>query len=43
MRKEDTRNRIIRAAIELVDEQGYKGATTRAIAERAEVNEVTLF
>ena len=40
---EDTRDRIIRAAIELVDEKGYKGATTRAIAERAEVNEVTLF
>src|SRR5699024_9318075 len=43
MMKEDTRDRIIRAAIELVDEQGYKDATTRAIAERAEVNEVTLF
>lgn len=41
--KENTRDRIIRAAIELVDEKGYKGATTRAIAERAEVNEVTLF
>src|SRR5699024_2739202 len=41
--KESTEDRIIRAAIELVDEKGYKGATTRAIAERAEVNEVTLF
>jgi|SRR5699024_7760945 len=41
--KENTRDRIIKAAIELVDEKGYKGATTRAIAERAEVNEVTLF
>lgn len=40
---EDTRDRIIKAAIDLVDEKGYKGATTRAIAERAEVNEVTLF
>ncbi len=40
---ENTKDRIIRAAIELVDEKGYKGATTRAIAERAEVNEVTLF
>src|SRR5699024_2270495 len=43
MKKEDTKDRIIRAAIGLVDEKGYKGATTRAIAERAEVNEVTLF
>lgn len=36
-------DRIISAAIELVNEKGYKGATTRLIAERAEVNEVTLF
>lgn len=39
----NTKDKIIRAAIELVDEKGYKGATTRAIAERAGVNEVTLF
>lgn len=40
---EDTRSRIIQAAIELFSERGYSGATTRAIAERAGVNEVTLF
>lgn len=38
-----TKDKIIDAAIELVNEKGYKGATTRAIAERAGVNEVTLF
>lgn len=38
-----TRNKIIEAAIELVNEKGYKGATTRKIAEKAGVNEVTLF
>ena len=38
-----TKDRIIETAIELVDEKGYKGATTRAIAEKAGVNEVTLF
>lgn len=36
-------DRIIDAAIELVRTQGYKGATTRAIANKAGVNEVTLF
>lgn len=38
-----TQDRIIDATIELVNEKGYKGATTRAIADRAGVNEVTLF
>lgn len=38
-----TRNKIIEATIELVNERGYKGATTREIAKRAGVNEVTLF
>ncbi len=38
-----TQNRIIEAAIELVNEKGYKGATTKMIAEKANVNEVTLF
>lgn len=38
-----TRDKIIHAAVELVNEKGYKGATTREIAEKAEVNEVTLF
>lgn len=41
--KEPTKDRIITAAIELATERGFKGATTKAIAERAEVNEVTLF
>jgi len=35
--------RLIRAGLELLSERGYKGATTRAIAERAGVAEVTLF
>lgn len=37
------RARILQAAIDLVGEYGYKGTTTRMIAERAGVNEVTLF
>jgi AcrR family transcriptional regulator len=39
----DTRQRIIQGAVRLFAEQGYAGATTRAIAEAAGVNEVTLF
>lgn len=38
-----TSNRIIEAFIELFRDCGYKGATTRAVAERAGVNEVTIF
>lgn len=38
-----TKDRIIEATVELVNEKGYKGATTKEIAERAGVNEVTLF
>ncbi|MBC5638310.1 TetR/AcrR family transcriptional regulator [Ornithinibacillus sp. BX22] len=38
-----TKDKIIEAAVELISEKGYKGATTREIAERAAVNEVTLF
>lgn len=34
---------ILKAAAELFGERGYKGTTTRAIAERASVNEVTIF
>jgi AcrR family transcriptional regulator len=34
---------ILQAAADLFGERGYKAATTRAIAERAGVNEVTLF
>jgi AcrR family transcriptional regulator len=39
----DTEKRIVDAAAELFGERGYANTTTRAIAERAEVNEVTLF
>ncbi|AZV44939.1 TetR/AcrR family transcriptional regulator [Peribacillus asahii] len=38
-----TSERIIAAFIELFRDYGYKGATTRAVAERAGVNEVTIF
>jgi AcrR family transcriptional regulator len=40
---EQTRERIIGAAIKVFGSKGYAGATTRAIAAEAEVNEVTLF
>ncbi len=40
---EDTRQRIILAARQLFSEVGYALATTRLIAEAAQVNEVTLF
>lgn len=43
MGAQDTADRIITAAAELFAERGYAGTTTRAIAERAGVNEVTLF
>jgi len=39
----ETTNEILAAAAELFGQRGYKGTTTRAIAERAGVNEVTLF
>ena len=39
----ETYNEILAAAAELFGERGYKGTTTRAIAERAGVNEVTVF
>jgi len=38
-----TADRILTAASELFAERGYVATTTRAIAERAGVNEVTLF
>jgi AcrR family transcriptional regulator len=38
-----TRNRIIDAALEVFALKGFKGATTKEIAKRARVNEVTLF
>jgi AcrR family transcriptional regulator len=40
---EDTRQRIISAAMHLFGQMGYSQATTKAIADAAGVNEVTLF
>jgi len=40
---DDTRQRILQAAAEIMAEKGYVGTTTKAIAEAAGVNEVTLF
>lgn len=39
----DTETRILTAASELFADRGYANTTTRAIAERAGVNEVTVF
>ena len=39
----ETKEAILKAAAELFAERGYKGTTTRALAERAGVNEVTIF
>lgn len=41
--EEDTRCRIMRAALEEFTLRGFKGSSMRAIADRAGVNEVTLF
>ena len=43
MENDDTRKRILKAAVELLGENGYLGTTTRMIAEKAGVNEVTIF
>lgn len=40
---DDTRQRILRAAAQVFAEKGYARATTRALADAAGVNEVTLF
>jgi AcrR family transcriptional regulator len=40
---EDTRKRILEAALNLFSDKGFYATTTRKIAEKAEVNEVTLF
>lgn len=40
---EDTRHRILQAALRLFGQRGYAGTTTRALAAEAGVNEVTLF
>lgn len=39
----EIRNRILEAAVKAFGETGYRGATTRRIAQLADVNEVTLF
>ncbi len=38
-----TKAAILQAGLELLAEKGYKGATTRAIAAKAGISEVTLF
>lgn len=40
---EAAHDRIITAAMEIFSEKGYRTATTREIADKAEVNEVTIF
>ncbi|MDB5041640.1 MAG: transcriptional regulator, TetR family [Candidatus Eremiobacteraeota bacterium] len=40
---EETRSRILTAARELFERKGTRGTTTREVAERAGVNEATLF
>ena len=39
----ELRDRILEAAALVYAETGFRGATTRRIAERAGVNEITLF
>lgn len=39
----DTREKILQSTIKLIREKGFKAATTRAIAQNAGVNEVTIF
>jgi len=39
----DTRHRIMESAVELFSSCGYMAATTKEIARRAQVNELTLF
>lgn len=43
MSTKSTAERIIEAALQLISEKGYTAATTKAIAELAGVNEVTIF
>jgi AcrR family transcriptional regulator len=40
---EDTRTRILAATREIYSQKGYRGTTTREVAEQAGVNEATLF
>ena len=39
----DTRTAILNAAVQVLSQHGFRGSTTRRIAEAAEVNEVTIF
>src|SRR5579875_3550087 len=39
----ETRNRILQATREIFSHKGFRGTTTREVAERAGVNEATLF
>jgi AcrR family transcriptional regulator len=39
----DTRTAILNAAVQVFSQHGFRGSTTRRIAEAAEVNEVTIF
>ncbi len=41
--KSDTKEKLIEATLELISEKGYLGASTREIANLAEVSELTLF
>ncbi|MBN1978664.1 MAG: TetR/AcrR family transcriptional regulator [Anaerolineae bacterium] len=41
--EDETKQRIIQGAAQVFAQEGYEGATTRAIAQAAGVNEVTLF
>lgn len=43
MEGKGTREKMIRAAIELFRQKGFKGTTTKKVAQMAGVNEVTLF
>ncbi len=43
MAKEETRENIIQAAVELFATKGYTDSTTRMIADMAGVNEITIF
>ncbi len=43
VRADGTRKKLLEATLELVSEKGYTGATTREIASRAGVSELTLF
>jgi AcrR family transcriptional regulator len=42
-KKEETRKKIMAVALKLFSKEGYVKATTKQIAEEADVNEITLF